>query len=139
MFRVQFCLFLSLVAHIALFAYIHDKYILLKIVQPESAPLVNAEKEKPLPMPIQEPRTVPGYDESRLDSPEIVDSIEQLTPTSPAEEQEFDDEKTEPSFDEFNSTLVDEFQTPDSPELSDRKSTRLNSSHPTTSRMPSSA
>lgn len=119
MFRVQFCLFLSLLAHIALFAYIHDKYILLKIVQSDNIPLVSAEKEKTLPMPIQEPRAIPGYDESRLDSPEIKDSIEQLTPTSPAEEQEFNDEKPDPSVDDFNSMLVDEIQTPDSPELSE--------------------
>lgn len=119
LFRVQLCLFLSIVAHIALFAYIHDKYILLKTNPTEKNPLVDIEKEKPLPMPIKEPRVVSGYDETRLDSPEIVDSIEQLTPTSPAEEQEFNDEKTTPSVDEFNTSLAYEFQTPDSPVLSE--------------------
>ncbi|MBR6434906.1 MAG: hypothetical protein IKS45_00210, partial [Thermoguttaceae bacterium] len=31
LFRIQFCLILSLLAHIALLAYIHDKFIILKV------------------------------------------------------------------------------------------------------------
>ena len=119
LFRIQFCLILSLLAHIALLAYIHDKFIILKVNLAENRQPSDEEKSDPVPIPVREPKEVSGYDESRLDSPEIQDSFEQLTPTSPAEEQEFNEEKTQPSVDEFNSTLEHEFQTPDSPELSD--------------------
>ena len=119
LFRIQFCLILSLLAHIGLLAYIHDKFILLKVNLAENRQPSDVEKSDPVPIPVREPKAVSGYDESRLDSPEIQDSFEQLTPTSPAEEQEFNEEKTQPSVDEFNSTLEHEFQTPDSPELSD--------------------
>ncbi len=119
LFRIQFCLFLSVLAHIALLAYVHDKFILLKTSLVENRLFPDVDKAEPVPMPVQEPRAVSGYSESRLDSPEVQDSFEQLTPTSPAEEQEFNDEKSQPAADDFNSSIEHEFQTPDSPELSD--------------------
>lgn len=119
LFRIQLCLILSLLAHIGLLAYIQDKYFKLEISRIDSHSPANAEKSDPDPTPVREPKVVSGYDESRLDSPQIHDSFEQLTPTSPAEEQAFNDDKTMPSVDELNSALDHEFQTPDSPELSD--------------------
>ena len=119
LFRIQLCLILSLLAHIGLLAYIHDKYVKLDINLSENHQPADEEKTLSDPEPVREPKVISGYDESRLDSPQIQDSFEQLTPTSPAEEQEFNDEKTLPAVDEFNSSFDHEFQTPDSPELSD--------------------
>lgn len=119
LFRIQLCLILSLLAHIGLLAYIHDKYVKLDINLSENHQPADEEKALSDPEPVREPKVISGYDESRLDSPQIQDSFEQLTPTSPAEEQEFNDEKTLPAVDEFNSSFDHEFQTPDSPELSD--------------------
>ena len=119
LFRIQLCLILSLLAHLGLLAYIHDKYVKLDINLSENHQPADEEKALSDPEPVREPKVISGYDESRLDSPQIQDSFEQLTPTSPAEEQEFNDEKTLPAVDEFNSSFDHEFQTPDSPELSD--------------------
>lgn len=119
LFRIQLCLILSILAHIGLLVYFHDKYIKLEISRTENQHPSDVEESEPDPTPVREPKVVSGYDESRLDSPQIQDSIEQLTPTSPAEEQNFNDEKTMPSVDEVNASLDHEFQTPDSPELSD--------------------
>lgn len=121
LFRIQLCLILSLLAHIGLLAYIQDKYFKLEISRIDNRPSSDSDKSEPEPDPdpVREPKIVSGYDESRLDSPQIQDSFEQLTPTSPAEEQNFNDEKTMPSVDELNASLDHDFQTPDSPELSD--------------------
>lgn len=118
LFRIQFCLILSILTHVALLLYMNDKFILLKSSLAESSNS-EAENYEPVPMPVREPNVVSGYAESRLDSPEIKDSFEQLTPTSPAEEQEFNDEKQQPSVDDLNSTVDHVFQMPDSPDLSD--------------------
>ncbi len=117
--RIQFCLILSLLAHIGLLAYFRDKYIKLEISRSDNHQASADDETDPIPAPVREPQVISGYDDSRLDSPQIQDSFEQLTPTSPAEEQEFNDEKTLPSVDEINASLDHEFQTPDSPELSE--------------------
>lgn len=119
LFRIQLCLVLSILAHLGLLAYIHDKYIKLQINLSENQLASESTVTESDPAPIREPRVVSGYDETRLDSPQITDSFEQLTPTSPVEEEKFNDEKTLPSVDEFASSFDHNYQPPDSPELSE--------------------
>ena len=115
LFRIQFCLILSILAHIALLAYIHDKFIKLEVSRSDNHRALDEITEERIPLPVKESKVISGYDESRLDSPLIQDSFEQLTPSSPAEEQEFNDEKNMPSVDEIDASFEHEYQIPDSP------------------------
>ena len=112
LFRFQLCLILSFLAHFGLLAYIQDKYFKLEISRLDASQSSDEKAPEPL---IREPKVISGYDESRLDSPQIQDQFEQITPTSPVDEPELEKEKVLSSEDDFNTSLEHDFQTPDSP------------------------
>lgn len=116
LFRLQVCLILSLCAHIGMLYYMRDKVVEFVIRSgSDEAP----DSLSPQDVPVRLPEVLPGYSESRLDSPAVEDSFEQLNPSAQVEQLDISDDRPQLDLNDINIPLEHEFQAIESPELSD--------------------
>ncbi len=116
LFRLQICLLLSIIAHILFLYYMKD--VVIEFLNP-SITRLDSEQTDAIPMPVREQKVMPGYADTRLDSPQIHDSFEQINPAAPISQPELEAERIDPKLEEMNIQTEHEFQTPETPELAD--------------------